>query len=127
MDAERCHAPLDVPVACMELAIALSARSANAGTRPFTVQCEFLPHSEGDHGVHVLYVNEQTGTAAWVFWRDGKTDVQVKYPCPETDERGKICLLCVGHPTGHVWPGRQPRPVKGGPSVARRTGPGLVG
>ncbi len=104
MIAERCHEPFDVPVTFVELAVALSARAANAGSLALAVQCEYAPHTEGEHAVHVMYVDDVTGRAAWVLWGADEVRVQLKDACPDRDSRDEICVLFAGHPGDHLWP-----------------------
>ncbi|MER5304613.1 hypothetical protein ABT039_34815 [Streptomyces lasiicapitis] len=67
--------------------------------------CELDEHLEGKHAAHVLFTEDETGRAVWVFWREAESRVQLVDPCPERDESsGDICLLFAKHPGGHLWP-----------------------
>ncbi|WP_030781761.1 hypothetical protein [Streptomyces sp. NRRL S-920] len=101
---DRCRAPFRVPPELIETAVALVGRDANAGDVPLFVHCELDGHLEGFHAVHLLFVPDTSGRAAWVFWREHESRVQLKDPCQERNGPGDICLLFAEHPGDHLFP-----------------------
>lgn len=101
---DRCRAPFSVPPSLIDTAVSLVGRGANPGDVPLFVHCELSEHLEGDHAVHVLFVPDTSGRAAWVFWREYESRVQLMDPCTERDSGGEICLSFAGHSGGHQWP-----------------------
>ncbi|MFI0976324.1 hypothetical protein ACH4SP_04745 [Streptomyces sp. NPDC021093] len=128
MSTGRCREPFRVPTMFVELAVALAARVANAGSVALAVQCERGPHDGGEHAVHVLYVDDESGRAAWVFWDAEEVRVQLKDPCPEVNAASDVCLLFAEHSGGHLWPGGpMPEPYSDGRAGRQDAGTGPAG
>ncbi|MFE4610019.1 hypothetical protein ACFRK5_16970 [Streptomyces niveus] len=69
------------------------------------MHCELDEHLENEHAAHGLFVPGPSGRAAWVFWYERQSRVQLMDPCPERDSSsGDVCLLFTDHPGDHLWP-----------------------
>ncbi|MFB7741903.1 hypothetical protein [Streptomyces sp. NPDC056132] len=101
---DRCDAPLSVPPNLIDTAVSLTGRDPTEGEAPLFVHCELDEHIEGDHAAHLRFTPGPSGRAAWVFWREYASRVQLMDPCTQRNTDG-ICLLFAEHPGGHLWPG----------------------
>lgn len=101
---DRCRAPFRVPPQLIDTAISLVVQDANAGGTHLFVRCALEEHIEGDHAVRLLFTPDASGRAAWVFWREWESRVQLKDPCLERDSAGEVCRSFAGHSGCHQWP-----------------------
>ncbi|WP_369376087.1 hypothetical protein [Streptomyces sp. cg36] len=100
----RCRAPLFLPLGLEVAAVELVSTRVLAEDVPQFLYCELAEHIEGEHAAHLLFAEEATGRAVWVFWREETARVQLQDRCTDKSESGNLCLLFEEHNGNHFWP-----------------------
>lgn len=99
-----CRAPLFLSAQLASAAVELVGTGAATHDVLEFQHCELERHEEGEHAAHVLFIEDRSGRAVWVFWHPAETRVQVREPCTGRNDAQNICLLYARHTGGHLWP-----------------------